>query len=383
MNLLYAAAWPVPSRAANAVHVMKMSQALAHAGHNVTLFSPPPDPSKPDAVITYDPFGWYGVDPVFKLIHSRTIFIKSRILHAMQGVWEARRIKADLVYSRCLLTGYACALAGFAVIFEQHAPYDSKSRMAHFFYQRLMHSKNLAALVVISDALKNIILRGKTAPEHKIFIAHDGADPLPPRPVSKQNKRPQIGYTGTISNGRGIELIVALAEKFPHTDFRVIGGDPPDVENWRTKTSGMNNMFFHGHRPPAEIKAALPGFDILLAPYQKKVMVRNEVDTSAWMSPLKIFEYMSSGKPMIASDLPVLHEVLRDGENAVLCPPDDIGAWEKAIRNLIETPDMAQTIGAAALKDFEAHYTWAARAKSILSFAMARHPRLAKRQKTS
>jgi glycosyltransferase involved in cell wall biosynthesis len=87
----------------------------------------------------------------------------------------------------------------------------------------------------------------------------------------------------------------------------------------------------------------------VLAPYQKAVMIHgNKGDIATWMSPLKIFEYMSHGKAIVASDLPVLREILADGHNALLVPPDDIERWKGALQRLEQDASVRQTIGAAA-----------------------------------
>ena len=89
-------------------------------------------------------------------------------------------------------------------------------------------------------------------------------------------------------------------------------------------------------------------------------------DIARWMSPLKIFEYMASGKPIICSDLPVLREVLKHQDTAFLCPPDEIDAWVKALMTLRDNPEIGQAIAQNAKKEFLSHYTWQARAHKVL-----------------
>jgi glycosyltransferase involved in cell wall biosynthesis len=86
-----------------------------------------------------------------------------------------------------------------------------------------------------------------------------------------------------------------------------------------------------------------------------------------YTSPLKLFEYMAAGVPVVASDLPALREVLRDGENAVLVAPDDPGALAQGIRRVLEDKPLADRLAAQARRDAQAH-TWTARAQAILEF---------------
>jgi glycosyltransferase involved in cell wall biosynthesis len=87
------------------------------------------------------------------------------------------------------------------------------------------------------------------------------------------------------------------------------------------------------------------------------------------MSPIKMFEYMASGVPIIASDLPALREVLQDGKNCLLAAPSDVTAWLIALDKLLQNPSLARAIGQRGHEDYEREYTWTRRAQRILSAA--------------
>ncbi len=86
-----------------------------------------------------------------------------------------------------------------------------------------------------------------------------------------------------------------------------------------------------------------------------------------WMSPLKVLEYMAAGKAILASDIPALREILRDGETALLLPPGEPEAWAAAARALLRDPGRAAALGARARAAFLAKHTWDARAVRILA----------------
>jgi glycosyltransferase involved in cell wall biosynthesis len=79
-----------------------------------------------------------------------------------------------------------------------------------------------------------------------------------------------------------------------------------------------------------------------------------------------MFEYMSTGKPIISSDLPVLREVLVHEQNALLVPPDDVDAWEAAVRRLQSHPALAARLGERAREDLMQDYTWRSRVEKVL-----------------
>ncbi|KAA3624580.1 MAG: glycosyltransferase [Proteobacteria bacterium] len=107
--------------------------------------------------------------------------------------------------------------------------------------------------------------------------------------------------------------------------------------------------------------------DILRAPYRSAVSARGgRRDIARWMSPLKVFEYMAANRPMVASDLPVLREVLVHDRNAILAPPDDVQSWIDAFEALRRDGERARRIAAAARDDFERFYTWKARAEHVV-----------------
>jgi glycosyltransferase involved in cell wall biosynthesis len=84
-------------------------------------------------------------------------------------------------------------------------------------------------------------------------------------------------------------------------------------------------------------------------------------------SPLKVFEYMAAGLPIVASELPALREVLRHEENALLVPPDDAPALAAALRRLTSEPALAERLRHQAHADV-AGRTWEARAASVGDF---------------
>jgi len=100
-------------------------------------------------------------------------------------------------------------------------------------------------------------------------------------------------------------------------------------------------------------------------------MIGPGTDAAKWMSPLKIFEYMASGKLIIASDLPVIREVLEHEFNALLCRPDNPLEWLSALRRVRDEQERCAEIAENALEVIRTKYTWLERARQILKNELA------------
>ncbi|MEK8143055.1 glycosyltransferase [Streptomyces sp. M10(2022)] len=134
------------------------------------------------------------------------------------------------------------------------------------------------------------------------------------------------------------------------------------------EAGGPANAYFHGHRPPGAVHAYFPLFDVVLAPYQAKVYTAGgHCETGRWASPMKLFEYMAHGRAIIASDLPVLREILQDGVNCLLRPPDDPDAWADAVEHLVSDAAFGRSLGDAARQQFLHRHTWRHRANLVLA----------------
>ena len=102
-------------------------------------------------------------------------------------------------------------------------------------------------------------------------------------------------------------------------------------------------------------------------PYQRKFKTANDgPDTSKFMSPLKMFEYMATGKPIIASNHDVIKEILSNEKNSLLVEPDNISQWCNAIKKLKSDSKLAYNLGKNA-KDDVRKFTWSERSKMILN----------------
>ena len=367
MKLSYLALSEIPSKKANSVHVMKMCQALACATDGVKLFVPNYDTS-------IDPYSYYGVKNNFKIVHKNKYrSIIGLFLYSLKVLNELMKNRKQCVYGRDLTTCFLSSLFGFKTIWESHAPVEYMGALYTRLFKIMASKKNYLRTVVISSTLKRYYIENLNIYPENIVILPDCSDEVDldkivPKEIKRKGFRACVGYIGQLYPGKGMEIISKLVPLCPEIDFHIIGGNEKDVDYWRNELKAYNNIVFHGFVPPSDTPSYGFAMDILIAPYLSKVQgagAKNfKQDIGMWMSPLKLFEYMSYRKPIISSDLPVLHDVLNN-KNSVMCSPDNIDSWVNAIQNLINNPEEANRIAENAYSDFLANYTWKTRAEKI------------------
>ena len=346
---------------------MKMCQAFTDNGHEVVLLAP--DSKEKYEQFLGNAYEFYGVRGGFRIVKLAVPKMRIRsLVHTLRVLKQLFFIRPDLVYGRDVRGCYVSSRLGFDTIFEAHDPKRDDRK-----FHKLIKSKNLKKLVVISQALKDIYLAGGYLSEDKIQVAHDGADEVTDfatkAGLDGKPNHLKIGYVGHLYQGKGIEVIEKIAAKVsPEIEFHIIGGLEEDIEYWKNRIHAKN-VYFYGFVPQAEISGYINAMDICMLPNQKIVYGYREGDEKGenigdFTSPLKMFEYMAHRKPIIASDLKVLREVLND-DIAVFADPADENQWIDAIDRLRDK-DLRERISRKAFEVFK-KYTWKNRANKIIS----------------
>ena len=174
-----------------------------------------------------------------------------------------------------------------------------------------------------------------------------------------------VMYVGQMYAWKGVHILAEAARKLP-PDCLVwlVGGTPEDLPRIEQalRERPAPGVRLVGYVNPTEVPRYLAAADVAVLPNSAQ-----SDNSRYYTSPLKLFEYLAAGRPVVASDLPALREVLRDGENALLVAPDDPGALARGIRRLLDDRQLAGRLAAQGRRDAQAH-TWTARAQAILEF---------------
>jgi glycosyltransferase involved in cell wall biosynthesis len=172
-----------------------------------------------------------------------------------------------------------------------------------------------------------------------------------------------IGYAGHLYPWKGVDLVIEAVAALPDTRGIIVGGhegerDLARVKAFASELDCASRVTFTGLIPPPQVAAALARADVLVLPNRASA-ISNE-----FTSPLKLFEYMASGRPIVASGLPSLREVLRDGENALLVEPGNPQAFVAAIVRVRDEEMLGARLAARAREDVR-DFTWARRAERL------------------
>ena len=348
---------------------MKMCQAFADAGHEVSLFAKNTTACVPAPQGIYQ---FYSVRKNFTLnIFPPTAFRGSGLWYNISLFWRVMRLDSDLIYTRSIIAAFFLVLQGKRLVLEVHEPFEGKGYRLRKMFRYVVQSGKLRKLVVISEALKAYYTSDYGLDSDLLLVAHDGADPFEFTQAVLGGERLKVGYVGSLYSGKGMETILPLAAVCPEMDFHIVGGNRAQIDDNAAKAIrlGANNVFFHGFKSQMDLPGYVSSFDIVLAPYTANVRVSDKKganNLALWMSPLKIFEYMSASRAIIASDLPVIREILTHGRDAWLCPPGSISDWQEALKQLKEDGALRLKISSAAHALFLRRYTWSVRATDIL-----------------
>ncbi len=357
---------------------MSLSNAFIKKGHEVHLIT---QNIKDNTLNKKNLFKYYNIknSKLLKIYISnlpQNGFLRE-FLYFIKIFFLLRKNNYGMIYSRNIYASYLLSLIGYKTILELHSP---PQKLAKFFFKKLVKKKIIKCLITISNNLQNYIIKRYNLKDTPHKVIRDAANifnysKLDVLRKKYKIKNKSIGYIGGLFRGRGIDLIIDIASKCKDYNFYIIGGSQEEVKYWKKKNL-TKNIYFFGYLDHNLATKLSFIFDILIAPYQEKVFVhgssleqvnyKNELETSKFMSPLKLFEYMATKKPIITSDMPVLKEFLKDNHNSLLCNPKNESEWVNAINKIYKNSSLKKLITENAFNDLKSKYSWSMRAENIL-----------------
>ncbi len=380
MRICYITDSHIPAARAHAVQILQVCSAFAELGHEVTLLAPW------HAQRVRSRAGYrqlredFALSESFPIKYLPRVSLGSRLKGSYFHIssWVAHLGSHDLIYTRNARIAYAATRLGCRVILESHCPpAGTRARSA---VQGLTRAQRLSGWVFISDELRKIYAQLGPQPAARTLVAHDGVDlqrfqtrrsKAEARQAAGLSLSPgcSFGYCGSLYKGRGVELLLDIAKRRPGDDVLIIGGDAQQVRQLKDAAckAALDNVVLTGRRSVAELPLLLQCADVLVMPHQADATVSDGVtQTAQFASPMKLFEYMASERPLIATRFPSIEEVLRHEHNALLVNEDGVRALLGAAARLARSESLRHKLAVQALEDVR-QYEWKQRCARILS----------------
>ncbi len=375
LTVVYVADTRLPTEKAHGLALMKLCEAFARAGTRVEVVAP-----RLLRLSKKDPYEYYGVKPLFTItrvpsIDLHPLRVARRLLYLVQMVsfslcaaaycaWQYRG-RTVVYFSHDYMPLYFLSFLGVPVYYDiHHFP------GTNFMYRRIM--RRAAGFAVQTKWKIDELHRRFGIAKEKIVYWPNGTDvdifaieesvAEARHAVGLKAQGPVALYVGQFFAWKGVATLVrALAHMPPAVQLVLVGGTEEDTKQLQKEVPESNNprILFVPFQKRETVPHWLRAADVLVLPNTGTQAV-----SKYYTSPMKLFEYLASGRPVVASDLPSIREIVSE-DTAYLVAADDPAALARGITHaLTDVADAAAR--AARARVHGARFTWDARAQAIL-----------------
>ncbi len=364
MRILYVATdQTVPGSLGGSVHVQSVAEGLAARGHEVHVATTPGGPWPEGAV------HWHALGAPFGRAQLR--WMRTGTVTDL-----AREVGADVIMERYYNFGgegvFAARRLDIPAVLEVNAPVidypgSTKARIDHFTVIRPMQRWRDAIcrptdlfVTPSADILPDWVDRKRVLQvEWGADVSHFRPDAEGPVPFVRDPDRILCVFAGAFRSWHGVvHLTAALARLHQANDHRfggVLIGDGPERAAAERAARDVPGVLFTGALPHSRLPAALAAADIGVAPFDP--IKHAPLRLGFYWSPLKVFEYMAVGLPVVAPALPRLRRLVEDGREGVLYDSKDPRGLERALVSLADPATRAR-MGAAARARVVRDFSW-------------------------
>jgi glycosyltransferase involved in cell wall biosynthesis len=395
MRLVFVAGNTMPTPKAHGVHVAKQCEAFAAVGAETELWYPAPTrtPRAREVFEYYDiPDGTFGIRPfrmpsVMRLerplgaafpyvfaLYSQAVGLRVAPL--------ARRVDADLYFTTDVDIAFWLTAAGAPTMWECHRV---PRRVGRYELTRMFRSAALRAVVPLTTITRDeLVMLGLR--KERALVEGEGVDlrAYDALPASHECRaqlglpldRPIVAYVGrfrTYGEEKGIPELVRAMAHVPTIDDAApllvcVGGPMDAVPAYYREAAAAGTpaerLRFVDRVPSRDVPTWIRAADVAVMPFPATE------HSARYMSPMKVFEYMAAGVPIVSTDLGAVRELLEHDANAWLVPPGDVAALARGIREILRNPDLGRRLAQQARHDVEP-FDWTTRARRLLEFSGA------------
>ncbi|MEG4066199.1 glycosyltransferase family 4 protein [Microcoleus sp. Pol11C2] len=255
---------------------------------------------------------------------------------------------------------------GIPAIYEQHH-HENKQ-----FESEIVRNPLFQISVTVADTVRDSMILNEMPPEkvitlhngfNHLFLARQTEAALKWRQQLIEDERQYLAvYAGGLYPFKGVDMLVDVAKELPLVQFAIAGGDSSQVTGYQqlAKSKQVNNIKFLGYLPQNQLASLLQAADVLTHPHCL-------TEAATFTSPLKFFDYMASGTPIVATEIASLMEFKSGNIAATWCEPDNPHQFAQSIRDCL-TKYPRKSEGYAETMDFVKQFSWENRIERILSY---------------
>ena len=323
MRIVYPMLWARPGRKACQAQSMATVAALSRRGHELTVLLPrgagDPGLTAADLREWFDLAGDFAVGQRPSSWAGESL---ARTLPWLRQVFSAPPVRgADLLYSRIPAMFAIGGMSPIPFATDHYRPWPDVYPAITPLIRRTARHRDCLGLVLHSEYAARSYRRAGV-PEDRIAVAHNGFDPPATTPDKAAARaalglpadRPIAVYAGRINATKGLDTVLALAERRPQVLFVLVGSEGEgEIER---AGAPLANVRIEPWAKPAALPAWLAAADVLLIPPSREPLDR----FGNCVLPIKLFAYLAAGRPILAPAAPDTAELLEHGANAWLVP---------------------------------------------------------------
>jgi glycosyltransferase involved in cell wall biosynthesis len=362
-------------------HIRGFINALMRQGHQVVIVTSHPAPPGTIDAPVYVMEKPVLIDGIMEEAHPRAFRAMRHLFYNTAVENTLRRVAAyenpDLIYERyspfSFAGGYISKILGIPHVLEVNAPlaeqgekYRKQALNEAAAVSELSAFRNTSLIITLTGQLKEWLV-GLGIPPGKVHVRPCGVDAGAFYPQGADFRtqfagRFVLGFVGSLKPWHDLEMLEKVfpeLAKDPRFHLLVVGDGPSRKVVQRISDAYPGRVTATGAVSQDEVPAYIRTMDIALAPYPDMELF--------YFSPLKVYEYMAMGKPVIATRIGQLEELIENGVNGMLVPPGEPMAWVDAIRGLAGQPEKRQLMGERARENAASGHTWEKRVETFIT----------------
>lgn len=372
MKLYYIANARMPTEKAHGIQIAKMCEAFVEEGIDLTLVVPR-RVTEPQTIQEY-----YGLRVPVKLIKLPVLdwYTGGRLGYPLSSfsftisylifLWKRKRSGEKFILYTVDMDNYsssALTFLGLPLFSEMHG---SKPQT---ILQRMLFKKVKGIIPINRIIVEELQNRFPNSPT-KYLVEPNGVDlakfsaKYDKRDARKKLELPQdipvVLYAGRFFDWKGLEILPQTAFLTPHIRWQTVGGAQADFERL-VKQSLPENLFFAGSRPHSEMPLWFAAADALLV-----LGTSRDIQSYRYTSPMKLFEYLATGRPIVASSTPAIREIVTEKE-AIFYIPDNTADLARVVQYAVSQNEKLLPLTEAAMRQ-ATRSSWRARAERIVGF---------------